>query len=402
MNELQIALALIGVLAVIGVLVYNRLQERKIRRQTEAGFARPGRDVLLDNAEGRAVSDRPDTAFFAPLDEGDDDAGHGMFHGRDVLEPHFGDTEILLDAALSEESYPQAVLAAEEPSDLQAASVRSQSPTVAAYDEAIEFRSVLKSLDGMAAEAFDTVAAHSAALGKPVRWLALPLGSPAWEELSPPSGKRYLEVQVVMQLADRDGPADKEGLSALCELTQELARLHGWQVRCDDTADAAARALSLDKFCADVDVQIGLNIIARGTAMLPIARMRREAEAAGMRLSDGGVYQLLDSRGEVLFMLGNREPGAFAKDNPHEPETKGVTLLFDVPRVPDGVKNFDSMVTLGRKLAHEAGGLLVDDNLRPLTDTGIEKIRAQLAQIYARMEARGVAAGSRLALRLFS
>jgi FtsZ-interacting cell division protein ZipA len=66
------------------------------------------------------------------------------------------------------------------------------------------------------------------------------------------------------------------------------------------------------------------------------------------------------------------------------------------------LKNFDGMVTLGRKLAHAAGGLLVDDNLRPLTDVGIEKIRAQLAQIYARMDARGVAAGSRLALRLFS
>jgi len=291
---------------------------------------------------------------------------------------------------------------AEAPLEGQSAPEQAQHRAVTAYDESIEFCSVLKSLDGMASEAFSAAIAHGAALGKPVRWLALPLGSPGWEDLSTQSGKRYLEVQAVMQLADRDGPAGKDDLAALCELAHELARQHDWQVRCDDMTEASARAQSLDKFCADVDVQIGLNIIARGTAMLPIARMRREAEAAGMRLSDGGVYQLLDSRGEVLFMLGNREHGAFARDNPHEPETKGVTLLFDVPRVPDGVKNFDVMVTLGRKLAHEAGGLLVDDNLRPLTDTGIEKIRAQLTQIYARMEARGLAAGSRLALRLFS
>ncbi len=44
----------------------------------------------------------------------------------------------------------------------------------------------------------------------------------------------------------------------------------------------------------------------------------------------------------------------------------------------------------------------MDDNLRPLTDTGIEKIRTQLMQIYERMEARGVPSGSRRALRLFS
>ncbi|KAB2313599.1 hypothetical protein F8A87_03500 [Betaproteobacteria bacterium SCN2] len=402
MNELQIALALIGVLAVIGVLVYNRLQERRMRRQTEAGFARAGRDVLLDGEGGGMPQDRPDTRFFEPLVEDDGHDGASRFHGRDTQEPHFGDTEMLLDAALSEEDYSRAPTPADEAADLPQAASQPQPSTVAAYDESIEFRSVLKNLDGMAAEAFAEAMGAATAMAKPVRWLALPLGSPAWEEMSPQSGKRYLEVQATMQLADRDGPAAKHELAALCSLIQELALAHGWQVRCDDTNEAAQRAASLDNFCAEVDVQIGLNIVARGSAMLPIARMRREAEAAGMRLSDSGVYQLLDSRGEVLFILSNREPGAFARDNPHAPESKGVTLLFDVPRVPDGVKNFDIMVTLGRKLAHEAGGLLVDDNLRPLTDTGIEKIRNQLAQIYARMEARGLAAGSRLALRLFS
>lgn len=387
MNELQIALTLIGVLAVIGVLIYNRLQERKVRRQTEAGFARPGRDVLFDEAPGGAAEDH-EVDFFPPAEEGD-------FHGRDVQEPHFGDTQILHDAELPDEPSSQST-------PVSVAMPAEQVQASPAFDELIEFRVVLKNLDGMTAESFDTAMAHSAALGKPVRWLALPLGRPAWEELSLESGKRYLEVQVVMQLADREGPAGKDELSALCELSQELAQLHGWQVRCDDAAEAAARAQSLDKFCADVDVQIGLNIISRGAAVLPISRLRSEAEAAGMRLSDEGVYQLLDSRGEVLFMLSNRESATFDRNNAQAPETKGVTLLFDVPRVPDGVKNFDGMVALGRKLANQAGGVLVDDNLRPLTDAGIEKIRTQLAQIYGRMEARGVAAGSRLALRLFS
>jgi FtsZ-interacting cell division protein ZipA len=399
MNELQIALALIGVLAVIGILVYNRLQERKFRRQAEAGFAKPGRDVLMDEERDYARQARPDTSFFEPLIK---DEAPSMFHGRGVLEPHFGDTEMLLDAALTEDDYPQPAATAEEPSGYSAPPSSPQVSAVAPYDESIEFRAVLKNLEGMPAELFEAAVSRSATLGKSVRWLALPLGSPVWEELSPQSGKRYLEVQTAMQLADRDGPAEKQDLAELCSLSQELSQAMGWQVRCDDLAEASARAQSLDKFCADVDVQIGLNIIARGTAVLPIARIRREAEAAGMRLSDNGVYQLLDSRGEVLFMLGNREPHPFSKDNPHDPETKGVTLLFDVPRVPDGLKNFDGMVTLGRKLAHAAGGLLVDDNLRPLTDVGIEKIRTQLAQIYARMEARGVAAGSRLALRLFT
>lgn len=401
MNELQIALALIGVLAVIGILIYNHLQERKFRRQAEASFARPGRDVLLDEEYSHAAPARLDPDIYD--DSGVKDANTSFFHGRDSQEPHFGDTEMLLDAALSEDAHrQQPAPVSETDSESPQPAALSQPAAVAAFDESIEFRAVLKSLEGMPAEAFDDAVVRSAALGKPVRWLALPLGSPAWEELSTQGGKRFLEVQAVLQLADRDGPAEKDDLSALCMLMQELAETWGWRVRCDDLAEASQRAQSLDKFCAEVDVQIGLNIVARGAANLPIARMRREAESAGMHLAGNGVYQLLDSRGEVLFMLSNHELKAFSRDNPHEPETRGVTLLFDVPRVPDGLKNFDNMVTLGRKLAHEAGGLLVDDNQRPLTDVGIEKIRTQLTQIYDRMEARGVAAGSRLALKLFS
>ena len=30
-------------------------------------------------------------------------------------------------------------------------------------------------------------------------------------------------------------------------------------------------------------------------------------------------------------MLSNREQQGFSRSNPHDPETKGVTLLFDVP-----------------------------------------------------------------------
>jgi hypothetical protein len=44
----------------------------------------------------------------------------------------------------------------------------------------------------------------------------------------------------------------------------------------------------------------------------------------------------------------------------------------------------------------------VDDNDTPVTEPGLEQIRAQLRGIYAAMEAKGIRAGSRVALRLFS
>jgi hypothetical protein len=77
-------------------------------------------------------------------------------------------------------------------------------------------------------------------------------------------------------------------------------------------------------------------------------------------------------------------------------------LLLDVPRVPDGLKVLDRMFEIGLGLAQGLEGNLVDDNRVALNAGGIARIRQQVAGIYARMEARGVSAGSARALRLFS
>lgn len=423
MNELQVALAIIGILAVAGILVYNRLQERKFRRQTEVGFSKPARDALLEAAENKGEVRQVWSGQNEPVFNEQDAT---LDAGPHTLEPTIG-VEVELAAE------PGAVRAAPEPAQLEpaklepaqqravdqkaflrepaqvphvepalGASSKEVLPSEAPYNELIEFKVQMKSVDGMSSEDFGDILSRCRALGKPVRWRALPLGGLEWEVLQPQSKKNYLEVIATMQLADRNGAASKEELSSLCNLAHDAVRMHGWQTKCDDLAESMVRGLSLDKFCADVDVLIGLNIISRGTAFLPVAKIRQEVEAAGMQLQADGSYHLLDSRNETLFILSNRESQPFAMEVENAPETKGMTLLFDVPRVPDGLKTFDGMVALGRKLSHQSGGLLVDDNLRPLTDAGIEKIRTQLAQIYDKMESRGIPPGGRLALRLFS
>jgi hypothetical protein len=254
---------------------------------------------------------------------------------------------------------------------------------------------------GILASVFGDAVNQSRNLGRTVRWYGLPEGAAAWEEVQPWRDVHYQQVLVTMQLADRNGAASEEELSALCALVQATAQAHGLGIACDDVVDAVERAQAIDRFCVDVDVLIGLNVVGRGDAQIDLERIVGEAEQSGMVRGRDGVYQLLDSRGEMLYALYNHDGEPFADDAAGQ-SSPGVTLQFDVPRVPDGTKVFDSMVALGRKLANEVGGLLVDDNLRPLTDAGIDKIRSQLEHIYQRMEARGVPSGSRRALRLFS
>jgi hypothetical protein len=272
---------------------------------------------------------------------------------------------------------------------------------VAPYYELIEYRIRLGS-DGVQANALADTFSHTRTLGKTVRWIGVPVGATQWEDVQPWRDLHYQQLVVTMQLADRNGAVLEEQLTGLCEMMQTLAQNHGLRIACDDVVEALERAQAIDRFCVDVDVLIGLNVVARGEGAVNLTRIVREAEGSGMVLGMDGVFQLLDSRSEQLYALCNHDAEPFSNEVVEGQTSQGVTLQFDVPRVPDGLKVFDGMVAFGRKLANEVGGILVDDNLRPLTDTGIEKIRTQLAHIYERMEARGVPSGSRRALRLFS
>lgn len=60
MSDLQLGLAVIGVLAVVAVLVYNRWQERSARREAQQAFGSSHSDVLLDGRREPTLPARHD------------------------------------------------------------------------------------------------------------------------------------------------------------------------------------------------------------------------------------------------------------------------------------------------------------------------------------------------------
>lgn len=386
MSELQIWLLVLGAVVVAAVVLFNWLQERRFRKQAEAAFQAPSADPLSEHgAMPREAPGRIEPALREPV-----------FDAAAVPEvPEAGEPRLRIDPEPAAEAPRPAAPPVPPPS------VPGATPLPAPYDELIEYR-IRVGCDGVLANVFADAYNRSRTLGKTVRWAGLPVGGAQWEALQPWRDVHYQQVVVTMQLADRNGAVQPDQLSALCDLLQATAEAHGLRTACDDMADAIERAQAIDHFCVDVDVLIGLNVMARGEGAVNLARIVGEAVGNGMVLGADGVFQLIDSRGEALYTLCNHDAEPFSEVVQDGQSSQGVTLQFDVPRVPDGLKVFDGMVAFGRKLANEVGGILVDDNLRPLTDTGIEKIRTQLAQIYERMEARGVPSGSRRALRLFA
>jgi hypothetical protein len=390
MSDLQISLLAIGAAIVVVVLLFNWFQERRFREQADAAFQKPAADALMQpGAVSREMHGRVEPALREPVFDSD--------IVNDIVE--INEPSLHIEPETAQAPSTQTAGVAPRP---HAAPPSAPAPTAPApYDELIEYRIRIGS-DGVLANVFADAFNHARTLGKAVRWLGLPVGATEWEEVQPWRDVHYQQVVVTMQLADRNGAVQEEQLSSLCDMLQATAHKHGLRVACDDVGEALERAQAIDRFCVDVDVLIGLNVVARGEGAVNLTRIVREAEGSGMVLGMDGVFQLIDSRGEPLYALCNHDAEPFSSQVVEGQTSQGVTLQFDVPRVPDGLKVFDGMVAFGRKLANEVGGILVDDNLRPLTDTGIEKIRTQLMHIYERMEARGVPSGSRRALRLFS
>ncbi len=348
MSELQLGLLGIGALVVAGVLVYNKLQEARIKRQSEAAFGSDHDDVLLGS---KTASRRTASA-----------------HER--IEP-------TLSRAPDEISRANGML-----------------------DPGIDFIATIEAPNAIAGEAVSAAIVDCPANpSKTVGWEGYNLQAANWERLA--AAGEYQRLRAGLQLADRNGAASQQDLTDFSALAQAVAEAIGASCTLAESAAALQRAQQLDALCADVDVQIGLNLIARGGA-LSGTKIRAFAEAHGLALERDGTFCRRDEAGLELYTLRNTESPAFSAEGMKTLTTKGLTLLFDVARVPGGIAAFDRFVGFTRALAEALSAGIVDDNRRALDEAALGKIRAQLQALYGSMEQQGIPAGSPLALRLFA
>lgn len=351
MSELQLGLLGIGIVVVVGVLAYNKLQERKLRSEAGEAFGSRHEDVLM----GEPAPDMPARQGNEPAER---------------VEPTF--------------AVPQAEPAA----------------SGGMLDPGIDFIATLKAGNAVHGEAISSAIADCQANpAKPVNWECYNRQTANWEPLS--AAGEYEALRAGLQLADRKGAVSEQDLVDFAAMVQTVASALGATCAFPESADALRRAQELDALCAEVDVQIGLNVVTRSGVALG-TRIRALAEAHGFKLERDGRFHRRDDAGLDLYTLCNMETAAFTPEGMKALTTKGLTLLFDMARVPGGIATFDRLVEFARSLADALSAAIVDDNNRPLDEAALGKIRTQLQDLYAGMEKQGIPAGSPLALRLFS
>ena len=390
MSDLQISLIVIGVVVVVGVVLFNWMQQRRYRRGSEEAFERKHEDVLLGVDEIVAEDGRVEPQIGRELlQEFQTEPSVGLTEpGIEPIEP----TEIP-----QPDSASKAVTAA--PMEQKAVEVDSASASAVDYIVNIQGEALIAASD------LTEVLRRKFDFGKPVHWLGQRDAGAFWEEITIEinDGKGgYTGLKGCLQLVDRSGPVSEVSLSEFCDMVKNFTAHVNAVADFPDIRQAHAQALLLDQFCAEVDVMVGINIISKDGGAFTGTKIRALAEASGFKLETAGMFNYRDENGAVLFSLNNYESPPFLPDNMRTLTTHGITFLLDLPRVKNGERVFDQMMHLAGIFSTTLGGMLVDDNHVPLTDSGIAKIKQHLSNIQAMMKARNIPAGGEIALRLFA
>ena len=395
-SNLQLALIVAGVLLVIAVLIYNKVQERRVRRRIEAAF-RPSEPARVEPTL-RSV--------------GGDDAAAAVTHrAGDLRTPTHGagaspessfvpPMDVIAHPPLEEatpalhEHAPAAIAAASQPNEFDTRYSGIQP------DPDIESIVTLELAAPIAASALS--AGFNARLGKPLQWFGRrDTGSP-WQLVTADSPGVFVELVAAMLLADRNGAATRTQIENFQRFVAEIAGAIPAQVTGADVAAEANRAEMLDRLCADVDVQIGLTVVKPEPAAIPGTRLRGVAEASGFRLAPGGRFEYIhEDTGTVEYSLQNVRNEPFTADSLRMTTTPGVVFVLDVPRVADPTRTFDRMKLVAKRMATTLNAELVDDNRRVLDDAALSGIRAQVEAATLALKRVHIEPGSPRALALF-
>ncbi|PXW89711.1 FtsZ-interacting cell division protein ZipA [Nitrosomonas sp. Nm84] len=384
-SDLQLSLIIIGIIVIVGVVIFNWLQQQRYRRKVQAAFDHEHSDILLDTQDSEDIAQRIEPKF-------------NKTPTPDVSFDTFAQPD--LTAAHTEFKKPSI---AQSPPINTSTSTPTTSPLLD-YDSNTNYIVNVKSESVIANTYIAKLLQRKFDFGKPVCWLGQRHKNESWEEITNETNvdsDGYVQLKGCLQLADRSGSISEVNLSKFRDLVQDFASQVHAIAECPDIVSVHEKAVILDKFCAEVDVMIGINIISRDDGAFVGTKVRALAEASGFRLESEGIFKYRDDSNNILFTLNNYESSPFLPENMKSLTTHGVTFLLDVPRVAHGERVFDQMTHLAKIFSNTLGGIMVDDNRVPLSDSGIQKSKQQLIEIQAAMKKNHIHAGSPSALRLF-
>ena len=369
MSELQAALLAIGIGVMLVVYLYGWWQQRRLSHKFGAAFKASHVDALYQESPSRPTSPAAEVKHViideqeSIIDEEDD------YAERDV--------ETVMATTLLDESCSLLDERSDYIIDLQLREPANGAVLGSFWQRKFDF-------------------------GKPLQVCGLTLQSKRWERVIADGPTLYVSLRIALQLVDRGGVISATKLADFRDLVLVAAKQIQAECEVPDIQACHARAVELDALCAEVDRMVGINLIPSGDRMLLASRIAQAAALQDMRLESDGAFHLLNSQGLSQFSLINQDTKPFQHHTLATATSAGITLLLDVPRVEDPARQFDLMTRVAHELEQELQLNMVDDHRVVLSPSGLDLIRAQIAEVEAQMCDNDIVPGSAQARRLFS
>ena len=438
MSDLQVALIILGGFIIAGVVVYNWMQERKLRHEVNNEFIVPQKDVLADDfsidAEAYIVDkelaevtdkiqhfehtvpianlkeiEEAEAKRIAAAEAEAEQAAKSQQAAEDFTAELPAPAQEVAEMQDDAEMTVQQEIAAELHEELKPAPIVEAALHEQIKNKPVNLPEITHSQIDLSAILYLTKNIGVKELGALMASLAdikLPLtmhgldNDDKWHELNENVTTSFKQVACSVQLADRGGPIAKNLLNKFQFAVEDAGLELNAHVEWQGNGDAMQRAIELDQFCIEVDQLISVHI-AQGDTPIHGTKFKGMAEAAGMLLKTDGKFHF-EANDAPLFTAIDTNNVPFTAESLRNNVLKSVTFQIEIPKVGNCEQVFNQMIATAQKMASSLNANLVDDNQRALGDIQIERIRQQLKVIHATMVARGIMPGSPASMRLFN
>lgn len=436
MSDLQVVLIVLGSFIIAAVVIYNWMQERKLRNEVAGDFIVPHKDVLADDFHIDAdayMIDRDLVEVTEKIKHFADTAPARSLSETVAIEP----IESRLTAPFVSETAPPSTKLQDsefkeaglqqptEAADVQyvtqkeiKAELREETPSepivqATLYEKTrhipvslpeithpqIDLTAILYLTKPISSNELSALISSIAGIGLPIAFHGLD-SQDKWHLLNDGAATLFKQVACSLQLVDRGGSVTKNLLNKFQFAAENVGIELNAHVEWQGSGDAMQRAIELDQFCIEVDQLISVHVMQNE---VPIhgTKFKGLAEASGMTLKEDGKFNFYANE-TLLFTATDVNNLPFTAESLRSSVLKGVTFQIEIPKVNNCEQVFNQMIVIAQKMTSSLNASLEDDNQKQLGDLQIEKIRQQLKVIHATMVARGIMPGSPASMRLFN
>ncbi|MDO5070376.1 MAG: cell division protein ZipA C-terminal FtsZ-binding domain-containing protein [Neisseria zoodegmatis] len=422
MNETILIIIVLALVIILGVIAYNMYQENQYRQQVRRQFGHSDKDALLGSKTDFVRDGKSQDQTGVPL---------RPVRQKDISEPALQPKDDLFAAKVSEAAAKKPDVEIEFEDDFKESVIEPETQEAeAAYD----FKRVaapvysqtklhgkrkllldLHDLTKLELPWFDPRFDYMAyiSLSEPQELHTIPRLSSRHRfqiagctmddrfQIAEPIPSVYYQGFIIgLQSISRSGLATTQELEQFGEQVNRFAEKMNGGLLLTDVETFLNVARPLDELCARVDQTIAMHLVSRGT--VSGVELRSAVEQLGFELGVDGAFHFPDEKGEPLFTIVTLDNSPFTSSLLDSQAYRGFSMLFDIPHVPAGEKQFNRFMDLAVKLSSNLGLDLVNDKLEELSTQWLKDVRSYVLARQDEMKKVGIEPSGQLAQRLFS